>query len=289
MRSLLAAVVQLCSGTDPAENREQAGQLIEQAASRGASLVALPEFFTCLGPPETIVAAAEPLDGPTSRFLASTARRLGITLIGGSFPEQTGHPGRIRNCSLTYGPEGTRLACYRTIHLFDVDLPGGVTFCESSFVDAGDEIVLAHTPAGPIGLATCYDLRFPELFRRLTADGAELLAVPSAFARATGRDHWEVLLRARAIENQAFVLAPGQWGRHGSTLETFGRSMIVDPWGLVLASAGDGPGIAVAELNFERLAQIRRELPALASRRPLDSFTGKTSADTAPPQTSADR
>lgn len=272
MQNVLAAVIQLNSGPDPEQNRQQAGELISRAAGRGAQLVALPEFFTCIGPPDQIVAAAEPLDGPTRQFLAEMARTHSITLVGGSFPEQTETLGRIRNCSLIFGPQGELLSCYRKIHLFDIDLPDGVTFCESSFVEPGSELALADSPVGRIGQSTCYDLRFPELFRRLSEERADVFVVPAAFALATGRDHWEVLLRARAIENQVFVVAPGQHGKHGKTLHTFGRSMIIDPWGTVLATATDGPGIALAELDFERMASIRRHLPSLASRTGVGGF-----------------
>ncbi|MBX3415542.1 MAG: carbon-nitrogen hydrolase family protein [Pirellulales bacterium] len=263
----LAAAVQLNSREDKAANVAAAQHWIEAAAAAGARLIALPEMFTCYGRREAMLAAAEPIPGPTSELLAALAERLRITLIGGSLPEAASQPGKVFNTSLVFGPEGTLLARYRKIHLFDVDLPGRVTVCESNWSLPGDSIATCPTPCGTLGQAICYDLRFPELFRELSARQVELIVVPSAFTRATGRDHWELLIRARAVENQAFLIAPNQVGHHAPGLESYGHSLIVDPWGTPLAVAADEPGLAVAEIDRARLAEIRRNLPALAHRR----------------------
>lgn len=270
MDRFIAAVVQMSSRDDKEANLEAAARLIGLAASRGADLVVLPELFNCLGSPEKIVAAAEPIPGPTSEQMAGLAAEHNITLVAGSIAEQSEEPERVYNSSLIFGPGGEQLACYRKIHLFDIDLPGTVTFQESSFMRPGSRVVVTETPLGRIGQATCYDLRFPELFRRLVDDGAEVLVVPSAFTLATGRDHWEPLLRARAIENQCHLLAPDQFGKLSPTIQTYGRSMIVHPWGTILAGVADGEGIAVAEIDLAAQRDIRRRLPALEHRRNIE-------------------
>jgi predicted amidohydrolase len=239
---------------------------VRQAADRGASLVALPELFNCLAQPEEIVAQAEPIPGPTSRAMSELAAECQITLVAGSIAERCGDA-KTYNTSLLFGPDGALLASYRKLHLFDIDLPGVVTFRESQHMARGDRVAVTDSPVGRLGQAICYDLRFPELFRRLTDLGAQLLVIPSAFAMATGRDHWEVLLRARAIENQAFVVAPDQYGHHCENVHTYGRSMIVDPWGTVLAQAADGEALITAEVDFDQLRQIRQRLPCLTHRR----------------------
>jgi deaminated glutathione amidase len=185
----------------------------------------------------------------------------------GGFPEKSPEPGHIYNTSVLLGPEGTVLAAYRKIHLFDVDLPGGARFRESDAVTAGSEAVLATCPFGAIGLSVCYDLRFPELYRQLTARGARILTVPSAFTAETGKDHWHVLLRARAIENQAFVIAPAQFGAHGGKRASYGHAVVIDPWGVILAEVGNHEGIAVADLDLAYQDQVRRALPCLQHRR----------------------
>ncbi len=264
----LAAAVQMTSGEDTAANLQTATGLIEQAAAAGASLVALPEMFACLGRFEAMVASAEEVPGgPTSEALCQLARRLKITLVAGSIAEKSSREGKIHNTSLLIGPDGAVLARYRKMHLFDVDLPGQVSMIESRWMIPGDETAVTPTPLGCIAQAICYDLRFPELFRQLADRGAEVICVPSAFTLPTGRDHWEILLRARAIENQAFVVAPNQFGRHTAQLTTYGRSMIVDPWGTPLAIAADGVGLAIAEIDLARMAEIRERLPALRHRR----------------------
>jgi predicted amidohydrolase len=271
----VAAVVQLTSTSDETANWDAARRLVERAAAHGALLVATPENTNYLGPHEEKVRRAEPLDGPTVGRFAELARRLGIHLLLGSFNERSDEPSRCYNTSVLLGPEGQLLAVYRKLHLFDVDVPGGVRFAESATCKPGDPadprhgLVVADTPLGRLGLTICYDLRFAELYRRLADMGADLLAVPSAFTLATGKDHWEPLLRARAIENQCFVLAPAQHGRHddGGLRESYGHAMIVDPWGLPLATAADGPGMAIAEIDLERAAQVRRAIPVRQHRR----------------------
>jgi predicted amidohydrolase len=266
MPSFLAAAVQMNSGEDPAANLAVATRLVERAAARGATLVALPELFLCLGRPEVMLRHAEQVPGPTSDALAALARRLGITLVAGSLCEHGPEPTHGYNTSLLFGPDGRLLASYRKMHLFNIDLPGEVRYHESSWLLPGDRVVTAATPLGRLGLSICYDLRFPELYRRLADEGSDLLLVPSAFTLPTGRDHWQVLLRARAIENQAYVIAPNQHGPHGPHLTTYGRSMIVDPWGTELAIAPDGPGVIVAEIDPDHLASVRDRLPALRNR-----------------------
>jgi predicted amidohydrolase len=265
----LAAVVQLNSTSDVAANWRSAEALIERAAGLGASLVATPENTNYLGPHDEKVRRAEPLGGPTVSRFADLARRLEIHLLLGSFNEASDQPGKCRNTSVLLGPEGAVLAVYRKIHLFDVDLSDAVRFTESATVEPGDRVVAVATPLGRIALSICYDLRFPELYRRLAAEGAEILMVPSAFTATTGKDHWEPLLRARAIENQCYVLAPAQHGRHDDAglRESHGHSMIVDPWGHVVARASDGPGLAIAEIDLGRVAAVRRALPVAAHRR----------------------
>jgi len=274
----VAAVVQLTSTSDEAANWESARRLIERAAARGARLVATPENTNYLGPHDEKVRRAEPLDGPTVGRFAELARHLGIHLLLGSFNERSDEPSRCYNTSVLLGPRGEVLAAYRKLHLFDVDVPGGVRFAESASCKPGGlggpadpdyGLVVADTPLGRLGLTICYDLRFAELYRRLADLGADLLAVPSAFTLATGKDHWEPLLRARAIENQCWVLAPAQHGRHddGGLRESYGHAMIVDPWGLPVAVASDGPGLALAEIDLERVAQVRRAIPVRQHRR----------------------
>jgi predicted amidohydrolase len=276
--ALVAAAVQMTSSSDEAANWENARRLIERAAAQGASLVATPENTPYLGPHDQKVARAEALDGPTVGRFAGLARRLGIHLLLGSFAERSDEPSRCYNTSVLLGAAGEVLAVYRKLHLFDVDVPGGVRFAESATckpgelggpADPGRGLVVAETPVGRLGLTICYDLRFAELYRRLADLGADVLAVPSAFTLATGKDHWEPLLRARAIENQCYVLAPAQYGRHddGGLRESYGHAMIVDPWGLPVAVASDGPGLALAEIDLERVARVRRAIPVRQHRR----------------------
>jgi len=263
---LRAAVVQLNSNAEKGRNLEIAERLVRAATVDGAELVVLPEKWNLLAPGEQLVAGAEPLDGPTLSAARGWARELGIHLLAGSVPE-SGPEGRAFNTSVLIDPEGTDLAVYRKIHMFDVEV-GGVTYRESAHEQPGDEIATAAVADTTIGLSVCYDLRFPELYRILAVRGARILTVPSAFTLATGRDHWEVLLRARAIENQAFVLAPNQVGEASPHFSSNGRSMIVDPWGVVLATAPDEECFVAAELDFGAQERMRESLPSLANRRP---------------------
>lgn len=263
----LAAVVQMTSTTDAERNLATAGSLVAQAASRGAVFVGLPENFAFLRSEGQPAPEPQSLDGPWVRRMSDLARRHGVTLLLGSLPERIPGDSRVGNTSVLLGPDGATLAAYRKIHLFDIDLPGMEHLKESKAVLPGDEVVVAETALGAVGLSICYDLRFPELYRELTRRGARVLCVPSAFTERTGKAHWEVLLRARAIENLAYVLAPAQVGHHGGGRASHGQAMIVDPWGSVLAQVADGEGVAVAELDFERLERLRRELPALSHAR----------------------
>jgi predicted amidohydrolase len=262
-------LVQLTSTDDLAQNLKDARQWVEVAASQGAELVALPENFAYLRREGTAFPCAQGLDGAIVGTLRELARAHRIWLLGGTFPERTAGDARVHNTSVVISPEGELAAVYRKIHLFDVDLggAGGGAFRESEHVAPGDEVVVADTPFGGLGLSVCYDLRFPELYRLQAARGARFLAVPSAFTPHTGKDHWEVLLRARAIENQAYVLAPAQFGRHSAERASHGRSMIVDPWGLILAQAPDRPCAIVADCDPAHQDRVRERIPALRNRR----------------------
>jgi deaminated glutathione amidase len=263
-----AAAVQLHSTPDRDRNLAAAERLVRAAAAQGAELVLLPEKWPVLGTPEQVAESAEPLDGPTLAWARGIARELGIDLVAGSFAERVPGEERNRNTSVHVGPDGELQATYRKMHMFDVEV-GGRTYRESDHEAPGDEIVLSHTADGTgLGLTICYDLRFPELFRILAVRGARILVVPSAFTLATTREHWEVLLRARAIEDQCFVVAANQFGEHAPGLRSGGRSMIVDPWGIVLAQAPDAETCALAELDLEAQDGVRRRVPSLANRRP---------------------
>jgi len=264
---VLAAAVQMTSTTDVGRNLAAAEALVASAAARGARFVGLPENFAFLRSEGEPVPDAQALDGPWVRRMAALARRLEVTLLLGSLPEKVEGDARVRNTSVLLGPDGATLAVYRKIHLFDIDLPGMEHLKESRSVVPGEELVVADSPAGPLGLSICYDLRFPELYRALVRLGARVLCVPSAFTERTGKAHWEVLLRARAIENLAYVVAPAQVGHHGGGRASHGQALIVDPWGTVIAQVADGEGVALAELDFERLERLRRELPALSHGR----------------------
>ena len=263
----IAAAVQMTSTADVERNLAAAEALVGRAVARGATFVGLPENFAFLRAEGEPVPEAQALDGPWVSRMAALARRLGITLLLGSLPERVPGDRKVRNTSVLLGPDGSTLGVYRKIHLFDIDLPGMEHLKESRAVVPGEELIVAQTPFGPIGLSICYDVRFPELYRELARRGARVLAVPSAFTERTGKAHWEVLLRARAIENLAYVIAPAQVGHHGGGRASHGQALIVDPWGSVLAQVPDGEGVAVAELDFERQDRLRRELPALQHRR----------------------
>ncbi len=260
-----AAVIQLNSTDDYERNLEVAERLLREAAADGAELAVLPEKWTALGPPELLREVAQPLDGEALSAAADWARELGIHLVAGSVAERVEGEDKLFNTSALIGPEGETAAVYRKIHMFDVDVDD-VSYRESEAEQPGEEIVVAEA-AVPIGLTVCYDLRFPELYRILALRGALLITVPSAFTERTGRDHWEVLLRARAIENQLFVLAAGQIGEAPPHYRSFGRSMIVDPWGVVLAQAPDDECFVAAELDFSAQERVRDSLPSLRNRR----------------------
>lgn len=261
-----AAAVQLNATADKDRNVETAERLVRSAAADGAELVVLPEKWTVLGDAEALTRGAEPLDGPSVQAACGWARELGIDLVAGSFAER--RPGRERlfNTSILITRDGEIGAVYRKIHMFDVDV-GGIAYRESDSEEAGEEIVAGEVGGARVGLTVCYDLRFPELYRILALQGAHVIAVPAAFTLETGRDHWEVLLRARAIENQLFVVAAGQVGEAPPHYRSYGRSLIVDPWGIVLAMAPDDECFVAADLDFAALEGARRRLPSLASRR----------------------
>ncbi len=263
-----AAAVQLNAKADKAANLEKADRLVRRAARDGATFVVLPEKWTALGDGDALRAAAEPVGGEASSWASGVAQELGIDLVAGSISERVEGEDKLRNTSLHYGPDGELRAAYRKIHMFDVEI-GGVEYRESEHEDPGEEAVLTTTADGvEVGLTVCYDLRFPELYRVLAVEGARVLTVPAAFTVATTRDHWEPLIRARAIENQAFVVAANQIGKHPPSHRSGGRSLIVDPWGIVLAAAPDSDCVITADLDLEAQADIRRRLPSLANRRP---------------------
>jgi deaminated glutathione amidase len=261
------AAIQLNSNGDKQRNLAAAERLVRESAASGAEFVALPEKWNLLARGEELVAGAEPLDGPSLTAARGWARELGIHLLAGSISERGGEGEKASNTSVLIGPGGDDLAVYRKIHMFDVDA-GGVSYRESEHERPGAEPVTAPLGELVLGMTVCYDLRFPELFRILALRGARIVAVPSAFTLATGRDHWEVLLRARAIEDQIFVVAPNQSGQAPPHYSSFGRSMIVDPWGVVLATAADGEGFVAADLDLGAQDRVRESLPSLANRQP---------------------
>jgi nitrilase len=262
------AALQTVSTPDLDRNLETAARLITEAAGAGAELVALPENFCLMGRSDDakLAIAEVPGSGPIQGFLAKQARQHGLWLIGGTLPVRTGLPGRALTACCVFAPDGTLAARYDKIHLFCYD-SGREKYDEASVLDAGSAPTVLQ--AGPlrVGLSICYDLRFPELYRRLCTPPCDLLSVPSAFTYTTGRAHWELLLRARAVENQCYVIAPAQGGTHENGRRTWGHSMIVDPWGEVLAMRPEGEGVVLAEVDAKRLATVRQQLPALAHRR----------------------
>jgi len=285
MSELVVGAVQMTSTEDVEANLERARELVRQAATAGALLVGLPENFAYLGNDrDHRLAIAETLpdpgtSGPTNLgarddagqrpilgAMQELARATGTWLLLGGFPER-GTGNKIRNSAVLLDPTGAVVSVYRKLHLFDVDVPGGRRFRESEAIEPGGATVVAETPWGGLGLSICYDLRFPELYRALTAGGARIVAVPSAFTVETGKDHWHVLLRARAIENQVFLLAPAQVGVHGPNRSSYGHALVVDPWGVVLAECGDPEGIALARLDFDYQDRVRTALPVLSHRR----------------------
>ncbi len=269
-RKITAAAIQMSSTPEKAENFASAELLIREAASAGAELVALPELWSCHGLEKAYRPNAERIPGPTTDFLGGLARELGVWVLGGSILEgEVGGAGaeRLFNTSMFFDPSGEMVAVYRKIHLFDVKASDR-DYKESEMIAPGREVVTAKAGAATLGLSVCYDLRFPELYRLLALRGAEILAVPAAFTLQTGKDHWELLLRARAVENQAYVIAPAQWGQKADGRWTYGRSMIVDPWGTILSTCPDRDGRALATLDLDYLDRLRMDFPALANRRP---------------------
>jgi predicted amidohydrolase len=262
----LAAAIQLSAGSDKQENFDKAEGLVREAARRGAALVVLPEVFFWRGARGEEVNAAEPIPGPTTARLGRLAADLHLHLVGGSILESVPGSPKVYNTCTVFDPRGEMVARYRKAHLFDVDIAGHVSIRESDTRLRGAETVVAQTDLAPIGLSVCYDLRFPELYRRLTVAGARITCVPSAFTFATGSMHWEVLLRARAIENQVYVVAPNQIGPGPSGIADYGHSLIVDPWGTPLARASDVETSIIAEIDLDYLARVRRELPCLGHR-----------------------
>jgi predicted amidohydrolase len=285
-RLVRAAAIQMTSSDDVTANLEAVRRLVRRAAGRGADLVGLPENFAFLGsdrdhrlsiaerlPPGLDPAgggASQAPPGPILAAMQALARETQVSLLLGGFPEATAAGDRIYNTCLVLGPDGGLLGRYRKIHLFDVDLPGGARFRESDSVEPGAHATVVELPWGKLGLSVCYDLRFPELYRRLVEGGARVLAIPAAFTAETGKDHWQVLLRARAIENQAFVFAPAQVGHHGGNRRSYGHALIADPWGVVLAECGEGEGVAFAELDLAYQDDVRARLPCLLHRRRIE-------------------
>jgi len=263
------AAVQMVSGPVVSENLDEAARLIDAAVADGAGLVVLPENFAIMPRSDADRLAAVEKDGhgPIQEFLAAQARRHRVWLVGGTIPLAANSADKVRAACLLFNDRGERVARYDKIHLFDVSLDNGEQYLESRSFEPGDAVVVADTPCGKLGLAVCYDLRFPELFRRLLDRGAELFVVPAAFTAHTGKAHWEVLVRARAIENLAYVIAAAQGGRHANGRETHGDSMIVSPWGEVLARLAHGAGYAIADCDRARLQSVRASLPSIRHRR----------------------
>ncbi|MEX1142581.1 MAG: carbon-nitrogen hydrolase family protein [Thermoleophilaceae bacterium] len=262
-----AAAVQMTSTQDKPRNLATAERLVRAAAADGCTLVVLPEKFNAIGTEEQLRASAEPLDGPTIAWARGLARELGIDLVAGSIAELRDGRDKLSNTCVHVGPDGELRGAYRKIHMFDV-VVGGREYRESASEERGDEIVVSEADGARLGLTVCYDLRFPELFRILAVEGARVIAVPAAFTAVTGAAHWDTLVRARAIENQAFVVAADQVGMHGGGMESHGGSQIVDPWGDVLGRVGEGEGFAAADLDFDRQDEVRATLPSLANRVP---------------------
>jgi deaminated glutathione amidase len=266
--SLRVACVQLNSGAVKTDNIEKAERLVARAAATGADLVVLPEKWNAIGSAETLRANAEPLAGGESvEAMRGWARQHAVTLVGGSITEVRDGREKLSNTCAVFDPAGEIVAVYRKIHMFDVEV-GGHVYRESETEEPGDETLVCGVEGWAVGLSVCYDLRFPELYRILALDGAELVTVPAAFTLYTGKDHWELLVRARAVENQCFVAAANEWGLHEGGKASYGRSLIVDPWGVVLAQAADEDTVVAAEIDRAHMERVRRELPSLANRRP---------------------
>lgn len=267
-KSLRVAVIQMTAGFDKLANRTQAEELLRQAGAEGAEVAVLPEYWTYLGDAPSRSNHAESIPGPSSDWLSAMAREMGMALIGGTFPEVSDTAeDRVYNTCLVHDSTGQLVARYRKQHLFDVNY-GPVTSRESTYVAPGDGPTVVDLAGWRVGLSICYDVRFPELYRNLSAAGAQVLAIPSAFTEYTGKDHWHLLLRARAVENQCYVAAAASASRHRETLPCYGHSLVVDPWGVVIAEAsGEGPSLVIADLDGDYLNAIRHRFPSLANRR----------------------
>jgi len=264
---LTVGLVQINSRHDKLANLEKIERFVREAAGRGAEVVALPEYATYQGPKEALYEVAENIPGPTTEFYARLAKELGIYLLAGSLLERIESSQQFYNTSTLYDPSGTLIGAYRKIHLFDADVDVSSVYNESEYIRPGTEIVVSPVAGRIAGMSICYDLRFPELYRALTDRGAEIFFVPASFTMFTGKDHWELLLRARAVENQCFVVAPAQIGRYEPNGWAYGRSSIVDPWGNVVAKASDTEGVTLGTLDFRILDWVRQHLPALNHRR----------------------
>jgi predicted amidohydrolase len=268
-KRVIAGVVQMTSTADVDANMGIVQRLVRDAALRGAEMVLVPECFSYLGPEKGKLDIAESLDegGPILDRCREAAADAGVDVVYGGFWEKSDVPGKVRNACIYMRADGSIDAVYRKIHLFDVDLPDGTKLLESQTVDPGSDTVVAEAPFGTLGLSVCYDLRFPELYRRLVDAGAIALAIPAAFTLTTGKDHWHVLLRARAIEQQCYVLAAAQTGHHFGERRSYGHALIADPWGTVVAQCGQGEGVAVAPIDPAFVDTVRRAVPSLAHRR----------------------
>lgn len=267
MKSYVAAAVQMNSLPDLDKNLAQAEDLIDLAVRQGAELICLPENFSFLGDETAKFAHAEAIAQGSEKFLKTMAQRYQVTLLGGGFPVPA-PTGKVYNTALLIGPNGEELSRYEKVHLFDVNLPDGNTYQESEAVSPGGQLpsVYPSKDLGHLGLSVCYDVRFPELYRHLSQMGAEVLFIPAAFTAYTGKDHWQILLQARAIENTCYVIAPAQTGKHNSRRQSHGHAVIIDPWGIILADAGEQPGVAIASIEPSRLEQVRRQMPSLQHR-----------------------
>ena len=268
MKSYLAAAIQMTSVPDLQKNLAQAEELIDLAVRQGAELVGLPENFSFMGEEKDKLAQGNAIAQATETFLQKMAQRFQVTILGGGFPIPVDSSSKVYNTALLINANGQELARYQKVHLFDVNVPDGNTYQESRTVMAGLELppVYASPELGKIGLSICYDVRFPELYRHLSNQGADILFVPAAFTAFTGKDHWQVLLQSRAIENTCYVIAPAHTGTNYDRRQTHGHAMIIDPWGVILADAGEKPGVAIAEIKPTRLEQVRRQMPSLQHR-----------------------
>jgi predicted amidohydrolase len=268
MKSYLAAAIQMTSVPNLAQNLEQAEKLIQLAVQRGAKLVGLPENFSFMGEVNDKLAQVEEISVTSEKFLKQMAQQFKITILGGGFPVLTDDKSKVYNTAVLVDPSGQEIIYYQKIHLFDVNVPDGNSYQESSTVVPGKNLpsVYCSSELGNIGVSICYDVRFPELYRHIVDKGGDIIFVPAAFTAFTGKDHWQVLLQARAIENTSYIIAPAQTGLNYGQRQTYGHAMIVDPWGVILADAGHQPGVAIAEINPERLQQVRSQMPSLQHR-----------------------